>query len=376
MARPRNQEPTHRLRKRRGVWVVSYTDTDTPGRPTRRFSTGVAAGPETEPPEAARRFLDEWLESLRDPGEDPTLSALLDARLEELEARGTGQNKRVRSLHDSIKTRMGHLRASAITRPRLSRYIKDRGHRVVTARELEEVKAALRLGWREGWTGPPPMFPPLPKMPPRDRFLTRTQGQKLLQAATYQHVRLFILVALLSGQRRGAILDLTWDRVDLDRGIIDFRNPSKAENKKKRAIVRLDGRTLAALQQARAYAVTDHVIEYGGKPVLDIKRGFAQAAVDAGLWEWAKANNGEAIKKPWATPHLLKHSVISWLCEKWDIDTVADFTFTDRKTVARIYRHVNPDRYAGLSSDLAETVLGAPVEVDPDGADDANGTGT
>ncbi|WP_167309522.1 hypothetical protein [Brevundimonas naejangsanensis] len=44
-----------------------------------------------------------------------------------------------------------------------------------------------------------------------------------------KHLLLFTRLALYTGARSGAILGLTWDRVDLERGVIDYRNgPSTA----------------------------------------------------------------------------------------------------------------------------------------------------
>lgn len=71
-----------------------------------------------------------------------------------------------------------------------------------------------------------------PKKPaPRDRYLTRAEISRLLEAATTPHIRLAIILMLTTGARVGAVLDHTWDRVDLDRGIINLRAEASGPRK-------------------------------------------------------------------------------------------------------------------------------------------------
>ena len=77
--------------------------------------------------------------------------------------------------------------------------------------------------------------------------------------------------------------------------------------------------------------------------LLDIKRAFNEAADKAGL--------------SWATPHTLKHSVISWLAEdKFTVDQISDMTATHPNTVRRIYRKFSPDYLEDVATSLAKTI--------------------
>ena len=58
----------------------------------------------------------------------------------------------------------------------------------------------------------------------------------------------------------------------------------------------------AALKEAQKGALTNHVIEWDGAPVKKIRKGFTAAVVRAGL--------GKDI-----TPHVLRHTVLTWLDE-------------------------------------------------------------
>ncbi len=99
------------------------------------------------------------------------------------------------------------------------------------------------------------------------------------------------------------------------------------------------------LSDARALARSDHVIEYAGRPLTDIKKSFRTAVGRAGL-------------PAWLTPHVLKHSVISWLAEDgYTVDRISDMTDTDAVTVRRIYRKVKPEALEDMATSLAEGLL-------------------
>ena len=161
------------------------------------------------------------------------------------------------------------------------------------------------------------------------------------------HIRLFIRIALTTGARRGAILGLTWNRVDLQRGRIDFQDPEKVITKKRRTATPIDDQLIAALKATRQIARTDHVLEYRGKPVTKISTGFRLTTERAGL--------------PWCSPHVLKHTAISWLAEAgFTIDQISDMTATDPNTVRRIYRKFSPDYLQDLAKTLADNIFEGP----------------
>lgn len=125
---------------------------------------------------------------------------------------------------------------------------------------------------------------------PRRTALTLQQIAALIQAilnATL-HIRLLIAIALATGARKQAILDLTWDRVDLELRTIDFNTGKKksildTSHQKGRAVVDIGEGLYRALKEAKEYARTEHVIEYRGKPVKDPKDGVKDVFTAAGL---------------------------------------------------------------------------------------------
>lgn len=131
------------------------------------------------------------------------------------------------------------------------------------------------------------------KPAPKDRYLTEAEIDKLLTADCEPHVRLAIIVMLTTAGRLGAVLELTWDRVDLDRGQIDLRLDA-AGPRKGRAVVPINQTLRAALAAAKEAALSEHVIEWAGEPVKSIRRGFDRAVANAGLID--------------VSPHVLRHT--------------------------------------------------------------------
>lgn len=106
--------------------------------------------------------------------------------------------------------------------------------------------------------------------------------RRLIEACEMPHVRLAAILLFGTAGRVSAILDLTWDRIDFDRGIINLRIPDSV-TRKGRAILPMNQMTRAALTVAAEAALTDYVIEYAGGPVKSIRTGIKAALRRAGL---------------------------------------------------------------------------------------------
>ena len=152
----------------------------------------------------------------------------------------------------SIWTELGHLR-SALKFAVQAKMIKDAPHI-----------------WR-------------PAKPQKDmRILNAGEARALIEAASAPHIRLALILLLGTAGRVGAILDLTWDRVDFDRDEIRLRVDG-AQTRKGRANVPMNGMTRAALQTASDAALSDYVVEYAGGRVGKIRKGFTNAVERAGI---------------------------------------------------------------------------------------------
>jgi integrase len=174
-----------------------------------------------------------------------------------------------------------------------------------------------------------------PRGQPRDRCLTRDEADKLIAGCKGHHVRLFVLLALHTAARRGVILGLTWNRVDIEGRRIDFNEPGRERTKKRRARPPINDTLFAALKAARETAETNYVIEWSGDRIDSVKHGFRSAAERAGLTG--------------VTPHTLRHTAVTWMMQAavpvWE---AAGF----QPLVQEVYGHHHPDHLAGAARAL------------------------
>ena len=95
-----------------------------------------------------------------------------------------------------------------------------------TARyELMQVSTALGWAAKRGLIAHRPQIW-LPSPPDRKtRHLTRKEFDRFYAEVKADHAKLYVMIGLHTMARPSAILDLTWDRVDFMRRLIDFRPP-------------------------------------------------------------------------------------------------------------------------------------------------------
>lgn len=196
--------------------------------------------------------------------------------------------------------------------------------------ELGYLRSALIHAERENWIEKAPFVWLPPKPPPREHHLTKAEAERLLGAAAFPHVKLFIILALSTAGRAEAILDLTWDRVDFDRRRINLRDPSRASTPKGRAITPMNETAASALADARKGALTPHVIEWAGKPVQSVKKGIGAAGDRIGVK---------------VTPHVLRHTAAVWMAEAGvSMDEIAQYLgHSSPATTYRVYARFSPD---------------------------------
>jgi integrase len=104
-----------------------------------------------------------------------------------------------------------------------------------------------------------------------------------LYEAAAAHLRPILLTAYHLGQRLGEILNLTWDRVDLHRGIITLRGVDTKTNKPRQVPMTPQVKaTLLELAKVRDIA-HKHVFVYHRNPVREVKTAFKTACRKAGI---------------------------------------------------------------------------------------------
>ena len=198
-------------------------------------------------------------------------------------------------------------------------------------RELGVLSAAIRWCYAQGYTDKLVMVPRLPSPPPRQRWLSKKECDRLLAAARpYPHVWAFVAMALLTGQRKEAILGLTKDRVFLDEGFIDFNEDGpRCARRKARAVVPISSemRELLALLQSDSV----YVVNNNGRRIRDMRKTWRKVTKVAGLEN--------------VTPHTLRHTVATLLVRAGVplIEVSKLLGHKDSRITERVYAKFSPD---------------------------------
>lgn len=187
-----------------------------------------------------------------------------------------------------------------------------------------------------------------PQAPPRQRELTKAQFRQLVDGTTARHVRLYLILLISLAGRMGAILQLRWSQVDLERRVVSLNPPGRPQTNKRRATVPINNTAFDALVQAHSVRTIDHVIEYAGAPVGSIKKAVARAAANAGLK---------------VSSHDIRHSAAVWMAQAGTpIEKIAEFLgHANIATTWRAYARFYPDHLRDAADALNVDVSLVPI---------------
>lgn len=116
---------------------------------------------------------------------------------------------------------------------------------------------------------------------PKGRPLSLDEMAALLDAAQSRHMLMFLILAMGTLARPGAVLDMTAGQYDAAHGILTLNPPGRVQNKKWRPIIPVAPSLAPWLEQP--HAETGRYITYRGKPITSILAAFRQARAEAGL---------------------------------------------------------------------------------------------
>lgn len=292
------------LWKRGNIWWCQYYSG---GRRVRESTS-------TESQAEARRFL-----KLREGavGKGAPIAPRLDRILYDELAKDLRQHYRTtgrRSLQE-VETRLVHAdrffrgwRAGAIGPANITAYVEQRqkkenpedwapSNRTINI-ELALLKRMFRLAYEQGKLLRVPTIKMLKEAPPRQGFFGEIEFLAV-QAKLPEHLRAPAEFAYVTGWRKREVLDLTWDRVDLQAGTARLE-PGTTKSGQGRTIILPDGlRRLLAEQWARTRAIVagekpgatpGEVVERipcvfhrGGRAIGDFRKAWTSACEDAGV---------------------------------------------------------------------------------------------
>lgn len=220
--------------------------------------------------------------------------------------------------------------------------------------ELGHLRSALKWAEAKGLIGKAPAITRPERPAPRDKRMTRAQVRKFLAACEMPHIRLFVVLAMTTGARMRAILDLKWDRVELDKGFIQLHDPERARTNKTRATVPINKTLRKALEEAREGSTGPYIVSWGGHKVGSVKKALKGAGDRCGL--------------PWVTAHVFRHSAACHMAEGGvPMAEIAQFLgHADSRLTERVYARFSPAFLSGAASSL-EIEEGEENQEDDDG---------
>lgn len=146
-------------------------------------------------------------------------------------------------------------------------------------RYMGVIRAAVQRSFDNGEI---PSMPAILKVSAEDaegvRPYENAELRALMAAATHDHERRFLLLCIATAARPGAVLQLTWDRVN--GAIADMNVPGRRRTKKRRALVPLAPLAAAYLEAHRSIGP---VVQWNGRQMNTHKMTFARVAKRAGV---------------------------------------------------------------------------------------------
>lgn len=348
---------------------LERAETDSEGRITRHASwiirdgrrkirTGCRADEAAAAEKRLAAYIAEKHEPARESDRDPAqvwVADVVSVYLDDIASK-KARPKEIAGRLSNILVFFEGKRLSTVTGRACRDYAEHRGL-AVARRELEDFRAAINHYHREGH-----LASPVPVVLPergaaRERWLTRSEVAKLIWSAwryrevqkghatgrrSRQHVARFILVALYTGTRAGAICGAAIrptvgsGYVDLEHGTFYRRAPGSRQTKKRQPPAPLHPRLLAHLRRwERTGIASRYVVEWQGKRVGRINKAFRAAREDAGFG-------------PDVIPHSFRHTAITLAlrggCPPWEACGYFGVTL---EVLQDVYGHHCPEHFQG-----------------------------
>lgn len=325
----------------RGGFCVSWFDASTGKR--RRYQLAARTREEAEAEGRERYLRETWTAG------DLTVSAIWQAYVDHLGAKPTA--KTMGFTGKAILPAFGALKPSQINDEDSRKYLASRtadGKKIGTVHtELGHLRSALKWAAKRNLIDRAPHIELPPKPDSNVRPMSGEEMQAIVDGCVAPHVRLGVILLIGTGARVGAILDLTWDRIDFERGVIDLRLPDGV-TRKGRAVVPMNRMTRAALETAYRARLSDYVVEWAGGRIKSMGKGYRSALSRAGIGK--------------ASIHQIRHSVaVRMLAAGTPIEKVSQYLgHSNIQITQKTYARFMPEHLADAAEILDLTRFSEP----------------
>lgn len=211
---------------------------------------------------------------------------------------------------------------------------KDRKTRPATVnREVACLRYMLNLAEQEGKIEAVPFrgLKPLKEHNVRDRVLSHEEFERLVSLC-HPHTARIVAMAYYTGMRKGEILRLQWDRIDMKNGFIRFKPEDTKSD---------EGRTIPLHPEIMGmlcfmpHDISGWVFTLTGKPISDIQHSFRAACERAGIKDFVF--------------HDLRHTAINnWRLQGHDYFKIMAASGHKTMSVFKRYNTVSEEELRGL----------------------------
>jgi len=218
------------------------------------------------------------------------------------------------------------------------RAIEASGPTANRSRAMLSKLLSLAVDWGYISSNPVSRVKPYRENPPRIRYLTTEEAERLLTACDSAWLRLIVTAALLTAARKGELLRLDWSEIDLGRGLVTFLRTKNGGN-----------RTIplhSTLRQALESLADREGAVFRGVNGLRLGRWTVRHAFD------------RAVKKAGLAPfrfHDCRHAAVSFIVQA-GVSLAIVQAIGGWKTVSMVnrYAHLQPQHLKGAIDALPE----------------------
>jgi integrase len=173
----------------------------------------------------------------------------------------------------------------------------------------------------------------LPTNNARERFLTREEVDRLMEIARGQYMAPYladvIIISVHTGMRRNEVLKLSWDRVDLENGVITFGKDQQKNGKAGAIPINASARLAFLSLKEKGRSPIWVVSDFKGARIASIEVAWQTCKHKAGLSDIQMRD--------------LRRTFASWLVQSnVPIKTVSNLMrHSDIKITAKVYGHLD-----------------------------------